>query len=72
MTVEYSKNNFQRSHLLYLKNKEVKSFDLTSKDRLLKYEHDAFFNYLVNKESKICTLDNSLSTIQALNCIYEY
>ena len=50
-----------------LKSGKTITIDLSGKHNLLKFEHDDFFNYLINEENKICTLDDSLITIDYLN-----
>jgi len=69
MIVGYSKEEYQRNHLINLKNGEQINIDLSGKHNLLHFEHNAFFKYLLNQKSKICTLKDSLSTINCLNQI---
>lgn len=69
MIVGYSNDEYQRNHLITLKNGEKINIDLSGKHNLLNYEHNAFVDYLLGNNSRICTLSDSLATINLLNQI---
>jgi predicted dehydrogenase len=69
MTVGYSNDEYHRNHLVNLKDGSQIDIDLSGKHNLLHFEHNAFYKYLLGDESKICTLSDSLATIDCLNQI---
>ena len=65
---KYTNDSFCREHIIYTKNDKI-ILDLNNNEKLLKYEHNDFYNYLLNNKNQICTLEDSKEIIKFINMV---